>query len=128
MTGQNLAILNRLYQAEPEHLQRNSESQVVGLELRLEIRLGKRAVGNRGIVGASTHGPELMHAAVSSAVGVKLETHFTDGAELRFKRRNDVQPAKAMWNEPELRILYRLRNRVGRVRNDEPARATQDRL
>src|SRR5262249_18582164 len=103
MTGQNLAILDRLYQAQPEHLQRNAESQVACLELCVKIRLSKGAVGNRGIVRTSTHGPELMYAAISSAVGVKLEAHLTDGAELRFKRRYKVQSSEAMGNEPELR-------------------------
>src|SRR5262245_17807708 len=108
MTGQNLAILDRLNQAQPQHLQRNAESQVASLELRLEIRLGKSAVGNRGIVRTAAHCPELMNTAIASAVGVKLEPHFTDGAELRFKRRYNVQPSETMGNEPELRILRRL--------------------
>src|SRR5215469_14853290 len=128
MTGQDLAILNRLYQAQPEHLQRNAESQVACLELRVKIRLGKGAAGNRGIVRTAAHGPELMNTAISGAVGVKLESHFTDGAELRFKRRDNVQPTETMGNEAELRILCRLRSSVGRVRNDEPARSTQDRV
>src|SRR5262245_10446926 len=130
MVRKNFAILDRLYEAQPKHLQRNTESQVASLELRLEVRLCKGTGGNRRILrGAdAAHRPKLMHAAISSAIGVKLESHFTDGAELRFKRRDNVQLAEAMGNEPELRIFRRLRNRISRVRNDEPARAAQDRM
>jgi len=69
-----------------------------------------------------------MYAAISSAVRVKLESHFTYGPELLLKRRDYVLPGKAVGNEPKLWIFRRLRNRVRRVRNDKPARSSQHRL
>src|SRR5215468_7886970 len=67
-----------------------------------------------------------MHTAVSRAVSVELETHFPDGAELFLEGGDFVPPSEAMGNQPELRILSRLRNRLARIWNDEPSRSTQD--
>jgi len=128
MTGQNLSILNGLYQAQAQHLQRNTESQIPRPEFRIKIWLVKGAVGNRWIIRAATHSPKLMHTPIPAAVGVKLESHFTDGAELLFKDWDNVLPSKSMRNEPKLGILCRLRNSIARVRNDEAARAPQDRV
>src|SRR5262249_28631633 len=128
MLRQNFAVLNRLDQTQSQHLQRNAESQIAGFELRVEIRLGKSAVGNRWIVRTPAHRPELMHTAISRAVGVELETHFPDGAELFLEDGDYVLPSEAMGNQPKLRILRRLRNRLARIGNDEPARSTQDRV
>src|SRR5258708_39554690 len=69
-----------------------------------------------------------MHTAISSAVGVKLKSHFTDGAVLLFKDGDNVLPPEAVRNQPELRILRRLRNSVARIGNDKPTRTTQDRM
>src|SRR5262249_19590719 len=125
---QNFAVLDGLNQTQPQHLQRYAESQVAGFELRVEIRLGKSAVGNRRIIRTPANRPELMHAAISRAVGVEFETHFSDGAELFLEDRDYVLPSEAMRNQPELRILRRLRNRIVRIGNDEPTRPTKDRV
>src|SRR5262245_43554208 len=128
MLRQNFAVLNRLDQTQSQHLQRNAKSQIAGFELRVEIGLGKSAVGNRWIVRTPAHRPELMHTAISRAVGVELETHFPDGAELFLEDGDYVLPSEAMGKQPELRVLRRLRNRLARIGNDEPARSTQDRV
>src|SRR5215813_11420334 len=123
---QNFAVLDGLNQTKPQHLQRDAESQITRFELRVEIGLGEGAVGNRWIVRTSAHRPELMHTAVSRAVGVELESNFSNGAELFLKDGDYVLPSEAMGNQPELRILRRLRNRLARIGNDEPARSTKD--
>src|SRR5215467_14634282 len=128
MFRQYFAVLNRLDQTQAEHLQRNAEGQIAGIELRVEIRLGKSAVRNRWIVRNPPHRPELMHSAISRTVCVELETHFPDGAELFLEDRDYVLLSEAMWNQPELRILRLLRNGIARIWNYEPARSTQNRV
>src|SRR5262245_30032861 len=126
MLRQNFAVLDGLNQTQAQHLQRNAESQIARFELSVEIGLGEGAVGNRWIVRTPAHRPELMHTAISRAVGVELEAHFSNGAELFLKDGDYILPSEAMGNQPELRILRRLRNRIAWIGNDEPARSTQD--
>src|SRR5215510_11838715 len=125
MLRQNFAVLGGLNQTQAQHLQRNAESQIARFELSVEIGLGEGAVGNRWIVRTPAHRPELMHTAISRAVGVELEAHFSNGAELFLKDGDYILPSEAMGNQPELRILRRLRNRLARIWNDETARSTQ---
>src|SRR5262249_49060519 len=110
MLRQNFAVLDGLNQTQPKHLQRNAESQVASFELRVEIGLGKSAFGYCWVVRTPSHRPELMHTAISRAVGVELETHFSDGAELFLEDGDYVLSSETVGNQPELRILRRLRN------------------
>src|SRR4029077_10402145 len=50
MLCENFAILNRLEQSQPCHLQGNSEGNIAIFELRLEVGLRESAIWNRGIV------------------------------------------------------------------------------
>src|SRR6266542_1314355 len=69
-----------------------------------------------------------MYTAISRTVGVELETHLTDGAVLLFKNWNNILPSEAMGNEPELRILRRLRDSIAWIGNDEPSGTAKDRV
>src|SRR5215813_10380379 len=126
MVCQNLAILDRFNQAEPQHLQRNAERQIARRELRCEIRLSESAVGNGWIVCASAHRPELMHPAVTSAVGLEFESHFTDGSVLLFESGNNVLSSEAMGDQSKLRILRRLSHRIARIGNYESTGPAQN--
>src|SRR5262249_10749777 len=121
--GQNLSILDGLNEPQACHLQRNSERQIVGSELSFEVRLRERTVGNRGIVGAPTYRPELMHSAIATPVRLVLEAHLANRTVLLLKGWDDVLSAEAVWYQSKLRILRLLRNRIARIRNDESARA-----
>jgi hypothetical protein len=98
MLRKNLPILNRLNKTQPKHLQRNPESQVTGLELCCKIRLSESTVRDGWIVCTATHGPELMYATISTAIGAELKPHFPDWTVLLLKRGDHVQPAEAMWD------------------------------
>jgi hypothetical protein len=69
-----------------------------------------------------------MHTPISRTVGVKLESHFTDGAVLLFKDWDNVLSSESMRNEPKLRILRRLRKGIAWIGNDESSGTTKDRV
>src|SRR4029450_9966963 len=94
--------------AQPEHLQRDSESQIAGSKLFVEIWLPQSTVRNCRVVNDSPYGPELMYTAVTGAGGVKLESHLTNRAVLFLKNRNEILFSKAMRDQAKLRILCRL--------------------
>src|SRR5436190_12443411 len=96
--SQNLSVLNGFNQPQTEHRQRNTKREIACSLLCLKIWLPESAVWNRGIVDVSTHDPELMHAAIASAIGFVFESYFANRPVLCLKRGNAVLSSEAVGN------------------------------
>src|SRR5262249_38679379 len=128
LAAQDLAVLDRIDQAQSEHLQRNAERQVALGEFAGEIRLSDVAVGDSRIFGDGGDDPQLVHAAVARAVGLELEADLADRTELQLEGRDHVALAEAIGNEAEHRVFRRQRRTLARIGDEEAARAAQSRL
>src|SRR5579871_3807797 len=122
LSRQDLAILDRLHQAEAEHRRRNAEGEVPLLQLHGEVRLSEGALRDRRVALDPFDGPQLVHAAVGDPVaalvaqeiarcGIDLvdEAHLARRAELLLEDGHDVLLAETVRDEVELWVLRRLR-------------------
>ena len=89
VAAQNLPVLDRVDQPEPQELQRNAKSQIIGW-LGCKIGLCDTAVWDCRISLDPRDDPELTLCSVPRPVGVELEADCPYRAELLFKGRDDV--------------------------------------
>src|SRR5262249_27283392 len=120
MAAQNLPVLDRVDQPEPQELQRNAKRQIPGW-FGCKIGLYNFAVWDCRIIVDPRDNPERMHTSVPRPVGVPLEADLPYRAELLFKGRDDVLFAEAVWNQPEHRVFRKHRLRLAGLGAEEAA-------
>ena len=86
-------------------MQRDPKGHVVVRQLSGEVRLDGSAGGIDWIVRDSGRDIELMHAAITRAIGVELESSLSNGTKLRDERRHYILLAEAVRNQIERWIL-----------------------